>query len=371
MNTDCNRVPVPIYHIFKADAYFHTLDMIENIIKYSKYKHFFVVVGINERTKPFFDTLFLNHHYDQYTYIYEKSSSRYTRLISNILKRLFSIELHNFEIDLLKYISNSSGNSIILHSNYTTVFYLLFSFMKNKNKIWVCWGSIYNPEHSNSIKYNLGIYLYKIIYNNYSSIICTMQADCDHLIRLYNVKNTCFIPYYSDLCVAANSLIKEEVENNNNDIRVLLGNSGRCIDSYYDDLKKLAIFNINNIKIECMLNYGSTDIQNTNLIQVATELFGDRFKVQTTLLAKEDYYTIMNEFDIYISSVKSQSGLGAIYLQLLLGKKIFLAGKNYEHINSFGAIIYHSDQIMKFSFREFSKPLTNKEKAHNYFVTSK
>ena len=371
MNTDSNRFPSSnsIYHIFKADAYFHTLDMIENIIKFSKYKHFFVIVGINEITKPFFDTLFLNHHYNQYTYIYEKSSSRSTRLISNILKRLLHIELLNFENDLLKYISNSSINSLILHSNFTTMFYLLFSFMKNINKTWVCWGSIYNPKRSNFIKYTLGIYLYKIIYNNYSNIICTMQADCDHLIKLYNVKNTCFIPYYSDLCIVAKSLIKEEIKNNN--IRVLLGNNGSCVDSYYADLRKLEIHKNKNIEIDCMLNYGCTEKQKLNLISTAVSHFGSQFKAHTTLLPKEQYYNFMSNCDIYISSVKAQSGLGAIYLLLLLGKKIFLAGKNYEHIHSFDAIIYQSDQIMEFSFQEFCKPLTNKEKEHNYLVTMK
>src|SRR4030042_4071084 len=79
----------------------------------------------------------------------------------------------------------------------------------------------------------------------------------------------------------------------------------------------------------------------------------------------------MNHFGIYISSIISQSGLGAIYLMLLLGKKVFLAGKNYDHLKKTGAVVFHSDQINELSFQDFCRPLTTEEKEQNKTVIMK
>jgi hypothetical protein len=194
-----------------------------------------------------------------------------------------------------------------------------------------------------------------------------MQEDCDDLKNLHKLRNTFFLPYYNELPLIIEKINIIEVNKDNNILRVLLGNSGNCIDSYYEDLKRLEI-HINHISIDCMLNYGSTYKQNSNLINTATLIYGNKFKAHTVIWPKEQYYNFMNKFDIYISSKKTQSGLGAIYLLLLLGKKVFLAGKNFEHIKKCGAVIFHSDQINEYPFQDFCRPLTKEEKNNNYSV---
>jgi hypothetical protein len=360
-----------IYHIFKADVYFLTLGLIESIIKFSGHKHFFVVVGVNESNKCYYNDLFLRYHYSQYIYINEKSSSKKTRIISDISKRFLKTEFHNFEIDLLKYIPSLSNPVIVLHGDYSTMFYLLLCLNRDVHKNWVCWGHIYFlHKEMNKRLYKIRNTVYKNIYSSYSNIICLMQPDSNELKNLYKLKNTLFLPYYDEFPLIIEKLKLVET-NKDNTIRILLGNSGRCIDSYYEDLGKFKIYINNNISIDCMLNYGSTEIENLNLIKTGTLIYGTKFKAHTVLWPKEQYYNFMNKFDIYISSKKTQSGLGAIYLLLLLGKKVFLAGKNFEHIKNMGAIVFHSDQIYEFSFQDFSCPLTIDERKHNYSVTMK
>ncbi len=127
-----------IYHIFKADAYFHTIDMIDCIIKSSKLKNYFIVVGTNEVTKTHFNNLFEKNNYTLYEYISEKSSSKKTILISKLFHKYLKTNFSNFEIELLNYIDALTNPTIILHSNYSTVFYFLFSRKKNiKQKLGV------------------------------------------------------------------------------------------------------------------------------------------------------------------------------------------------------------------------------------------
>ena len=360
-----------IYHIFKADAYFHTIDMIECIIKFSEFKHFFIVVGINELTKPYFDNLFQKNNYSLYKYIFENSSSKKTIIISNLFTFFFKTEFKKFEIDLLKYITKISPKCIILHSNYSSTFYFLFSKKNRINKTWVCWGSIYNPRNLDNIKIKISKYLYKRIYKNFSTIVCTMEPDCKQLNKSYNIIKTKFIPYHTSLSLISESIIPKETNINNKSIKILLGNSGRCIESYYNDLNKLKIYNNENITIDCMLNYGSSNSQNLDFIKFATTIYAGKFTAHTILWSKEHYYNFMNEFDIYISSVLKQSGLGAIYLLLISGKKIFLAGNNYTHLKNLNAIIYNSELIGKLTYGDFCKPLSMKEKFHNNKIVQK
>lgn len=359
-----------IYQIFKADVHFHTVYMIEEIILTSKCKHFFIVVGINNETKFFFEKMFIKNNYTLYKFIPERSLSKNTRLVSKIFSKIFKSAFHDFEIDLLRTLSKLSPRYVILHSNYSIFLYFFFSIKRKMFKIWVCWGVIYAVEDTHNIKQKISKFLYSKIMKSYSMIICTMEPDSKDLNRVYNINTAIFIPYLSNLEITAKNAISEK-QPKDHILKILLGNSGRCIDYYYNDLTALKIFGKDDFFIDCMLNYGSTEEQNSELIRNATAIYGDRFNAHTTLISKENYFLLMNTYDIYISSVKTQSGLAAIYLSLLLGKKVFLSGKNYEHLSDLGAVVYHTDKINQFSFTIFSQPLTDDEKKQNRTVISK
>lgn len=125
------------------------------------------------------------------------------------------------------------------------------------------------------------------------------------------------------------------------------------------------------ICVHCMNNYSLTkDRTYEQLMSLGTLLFGDDFKSDEVFYSYEEYIKYMNNCDIYICSRESQTGLGAIYTCLSLGKKVYIHGKNLNWLRDYyRAIVFDTDEIDKdIPFEVFSEPLTNEEKRHNYYT---
>lgn len=350
-----------IYHIFRADVYFMTTSMIKNIITTSKFNHFFIIVGINDNNISYFKNLFTEYEYKKYSFIYERSNFKKSTIISYLFKHFLKIPLYSWEIDLLKFLSDLNYPTILIHAECSVMFSLLLLLKSRINKNLVIWGSVLNPNNYSNIYFKLRRKLYK----NYLNIVCLMPEDCTKLTDFYNANNGIYIPYISDIFLIINNLPPRR-ESNINKIQILLGNSGCCIGNYYDDLKTLEIFKGENITIDCMLNYGSSEEDNNKLIKAATSVYDFKFKAHTTLWSKEYVYDFINEFDIYISSRSDQSGLGTMYFAILYGMKLYLSGNNYAYFRNIGIKLFHTDEIEALSFKEFIRPLTDEEKKLNY-----
>ena len=355
-----------IYHIFKADTFFHSIDIIDSTISKSKFHHYFLIVGINCKNRSVFDKLFTAKDYKDYKYFYDSDEN--INCEKPIVQKLYNIVgnyIKKYELDILKYICKNNLKILILHSNYSTLFYLILSFYWRLNKNWYCWGSIFNKNKSIFRKILLTA-IYMRIYKSFNNIICTMEPDCIQLKTEFNVKNVHYLPYLNINTIETSYL---EIDKKTNDrIKIVLGNSGQCLESYYQLIEMLKRFINKDITIDCLLNYGGSEFRNIDFINYSKTIYGRKIKAHTSILAKDDYVKLMKEFDIYISSVTTQSGLGAIYLMLKLGKKVFLAGSNYQHIKNLGAIVFHSDTISELSFDVFSTPLTINEKRNNYEI---
>lgn len=349
-----------IYHVFRADVYFMTVSMIENIIKTSQFNHFFIVVGVNEKNIVHFEDLFKKHEYKNHFFINEKSNYRKTRLLSYFVKNFLGITLECWEIDMVKFISTFKNPTIIVHAECSVMSSILLVLKSDINKNLVIWGSILDPINYSRFYFKLRRWIYK----NYSNIVCLMPEDCKKLIDFYGSTNGIYIPYISDIFLMLNKLpLKREYQNTS---KILLGNSGRCIGNYYVDLYALEKFNDKNITIDCMLNYGCTYEESNKLIDFARHIYGIKFNAHTTLWSKEYVYNFINGFDIYISSRSDQSGLGTMYFAILFGLKLFLAGNNYNYFKNLGIKIFHTDEISKSSFSLFTQPLSEDEKRENF-----
>lgn len=353
-----------IYHIFRADTYNHAVDLIRNIAESSKFDHYFVVVGVDQSNQQYFDELFVKTGIKNYLYI-ENNQNWNKR---NLLKRLTGIEILYSEIKLLKYLKKDKSRILIFHSNFTTLFLLILKVLITNKRFWVCWGSYYKPMGARSFFRKIKQLLYKSLYNSFSGIVCLMEPDREYFEKKYKIKNTFFIPYYSELPHAVKEL-KENKAENTDKLKILLGNSGRCINAYYKDIDALLKFKNENIVIDCMLNYGSSKNQNMDLTSKAKSYYNDKFVAHTNMLQKTEYYGFMNSADIYISSVEGQSGLGAIYLLLLLGKKIYLNGYNLSYLSGLNFIVFDSNKITNINFETFKQSLSDNEKKLNFEKT--
>jgi hypothetical protein len=76
----------------------------------------------------------------------------------------------------------------------------------------------------------------------------------------------------------------------------------------------------------------------------------------------------MDKCDIYICDVKKQTGLGAIYTCLRLGKKLFLSGINYDWMKSLGCIVFDTGEIDQMEKEVFLQEISYEEKLNNYNI---
>lgn len=350
-----------IYHVFRADVYFMTSSMIENIITTSKFNHFFIVVGVNDKNGGYFIELFTKYGHKNFLLINERSNNKKSILFSEVFKKYLNISLEYWELDLRRFLSNLRNPTILIHAECSVMFSFLLSLKAGINKNLVIWGSILDPKNYSILYFKLR----KRLYKNYLNIVCLMPEDCKKLIDFYESSNGIYIPYISDIFLMVNRVpLKREC--NSNSTKILLGNSGRCIGSYYVDLNTLGKFNDESITIDCMLNYGCTQEESNKIIGYACKIYDIKFKAHTTLWSKERVYNFINGFDIYISSRSDQSGLGTMYFAILFGLKLFLSGNNYLYFKNLGIKIFHTDEIKELTYCEFSQPLTEDEKRKNY-----
>jgi hypothetical protein len=263
--------------------------------------------------------------------------------------------------------SRFKNKKIILHGvPYKWMAYFVFNGFKDVR--WVCWG------HGASInKYNWKSILFtplkKIIYQRLTKIAVLMPHDAESLRKDYKVTNITQLSYFGT--IDQFPFTEEHIKCTNNPLdikRIYLGNNSSSIRTYLPLTKKLSKFK-DYVTINCMLNYAFNESQvSQQLESEGKRIYGDRFKMDTELYPLDEYYKYMDKCDIYICDVKKQTGLGAIYTCLRLGKKLFLSGINYHWMKSLGCIVFHTDEIDKMENEVFLQELSYEEKLNNYNI---
>lgn len=244
------------------------------------------------------------------------------------------------------------------------IFYHLNGF---KDVNWVCWGAGSDINRSNW-KSILVTPLKRMIYQRFKRFGVLMPGDSESLNRNFGLNKAHLLSYFSgekfpyEISHIKEDERKKELKN------IYFGNNSSCIKTYLNLAFKLKKYK-NKIRIICMVNYSFTESSTSlKLRETGREIFKDKFTLDTTLYSRNEYYDYMDKCDIYVCSLETQTGLGAIYTCLRLGKKLFLAGKNFEYAKSLGCIVYQVDEIDNMGSEEFLKSLNYEEKVHNYNV---
>ncbi len=349
-----------IYHVFRADVYFLTIPMIKNIIDSSNRQHFFIIVGSNLDTEKKFNDFFARLNFTNFHFIRNFSSNKLSVFFRLIFNKILKINYFPWEFDLFAYLLKIKNSPIIIHAEGSVVFGFIFSFFKSKKKYLVIWGSVYNSKNYSFLYFKLR----KAIYNSYKQIICLMPEDCIVFKENFNYLNGVFIPYgandelreilQKDLIIYSDTLSKP-----NQSANILLGNNGNCIDYYFIDLKRFETFAPFIESIDCMMNYGSSTEKNGFLLNFGKGLYAEKFHIHTQVLPMVDYLNFIKKFDIYFSSREDQSGLGAIYMVILCGMKVFLTGSNLNFLRNLGIIVFDVSEFDFFSHTDLLEPLSN------------
>lgn len=338
-----------INHIFQINDKAYTLNLIlaESFIKLSKHCN---NTGINPR-------IIVIEYYPELT-----------KYFINLFKSFdFNdyLIINKSELSKIKIIHKNEP--LLLHGpTYYLIAKLIYLGFKNLN--WVCWGkgSKINTKNIKSVIFTPIKY---ILYHNFKSIVTLMDGDKLSLENDYKLNNIRTIPYYSERSEAFTKHIDQLIKDYILPTKpiVVLGNSGHCIDDYIhmiDELQGLK----GKVELHCMISYGADNVgEKLEILNIkGKSIFKDDFFIDDKYLEYFDYLDYMNKGTVYIGASVDQSGLGAIYNMLLLGKRVFINGKNYNHTKQLNLYVNHIDEINEYIFT----PLSDEEKKHNYRIIS-
>lgn len=349
-----------IVHIIPGESDHLSLSIIDSILDTSSYNHFFIITRISKKGHYVLNAntqrIDKNSFENEYIRIFNKHLNNDYRFSYNVIS--LYIILHSLR-----------SNPIILHAGNRAVRNTVL-LLGSKNISWVCWGSGFKKNENGSIKGKLRNFFKQLYIKKYNSVLCLMSPDAEYIQNEYCKKNTIVMPYVGRRKVTSISedrALAQKISTN----QVLLGNSPRQIDSYLKNIYDLKRFS-NSIYITCMLNYGL--LKNDKYIKLKEEgnqLFGERFHLDEKFYNTNDYYNFIESKNIYICDYETQSGLGAISTNLILGNKVFLSGYNYNWIKELGYIVFHYNEILEMSTEEFLKPLSTEEKSYNYHLNKR
>lgn len=228
--------------------------------------------------------------------------------------------------------------------------------------VWVCWGA-YTTLSGSLLSYIS--YPFKYCLNNsLHLVIALMMSDRDDLIKTYHLSNVILLPYpgTKNKQYFPPSLLDTD---GHTQLRVLIGNSGHCAPWYKDVLQSISRFKDENIEVHCMFQYPSFPKQLSELNAVGTQYLGGKFYIDTEYMDKSEYYKYISSFDVYICPKPSQSGLGAIHIALLLGKKVYLTGKNLKWEQYIGAKVFEIESLYLGTYSDLCRSLSDKDKEYN------
>ena len=269
--------------------------------------------------------------------------------------------------ELVRLLRKNHSYPILFHAGSYS--YFIWSFIVGCSNVnWVCWGS--GASTRKSWKSRCFALIKKLIYKRFKTIITLMDDDRTTLVENFGLDiNKIFtIPYASGGEKSPRDKISLELLNCESEKRekpvVLLGNNPSNMGYYKKMLKKLSCFK-GKIKVHCMMNYSlEKDDSYQNFLNLGQSLFGDDFRSEEDFYKGDDYVRYMNSCDIYICGNPAQSGLGAIATCMLLGKKIYLTGKNLNWMRShYHAKVFDVCEIK--DYETFISPLTMDEKLYN------
>ncbi|WP_300759258.1 TDP-N-acetylfucosamine:lipid II N-acetylfucosaminyltransferase [uncultured Brachyspira sp.] len=331
-----------LINVFDVRAFylnFRIIKSFQEILNSTSVNNIYVIYGQKEPYQNKYETFFIERNISSYIFI------------DNIFL------LYEFVLKHKKFV-------YLLHGlPYPPMFVFWFARVKTS---WVCWGHGASINKKN-IKSILFTPIKTILYRYFTSVSVLMTGDKTSLEKDYGLKNITLTPYpqVGNFQELYKQLLENTVSESKKKI-VILGPNAHNICNYYNLIDLLSNYK-DKIIIRCMLQYPklpSSEIK--ELADKGHEIFDKDFIIDTTFLKFEDYINYINNCDIYICGKDTQSGLGAIYTSLKLGKKIYLTGKNLDWIKSSGYIVFNIEDIKEDPIESVLHPLTLSEKLYNY-----
>lgn len=148
--------------------------------------------------------------------------------------------------------------------------------------------------------------------------------------------------------------------------KIMINHQASLFGNHDTVFKKIRSIDSENLYVKIVpLSYGSKLIKES-VVKLGNKLFGHNFKPISTLLSREDYFSLVGDVDVAIFGQNRQEASGNISQLLKRGVKIFLRNNNslLQYYRSHNYIIYSfEDDLKNISDLE---PLSMADKLHNY-----
>ncbi len=261
-------------------------------------------------------------------------------------------------LKLAKY--TKKADRIIIHGLFNHyLIYLLFFFGVTKKVVWGIWGGdLYDYKNEK------GLFKYiktKSIQNFYG--VCThIKADADFAREVYGFKGLFFpcLMYKSCLVAPCNQNLSNH--NNQDSIKILIGNSADAGNRHLDILEKLKILKDSDVELIIPLSYGPQAYAD-EVEEKFKQVFGEKVRTLRKFMPRDEYYALLSEIDVAIYAHKRQQAVGNITQLLGLGAKIYLESfvTTFGWLTDMGIKVFDYEKLDK----SILEPLTMTEKENN------
>lgn len=348
-----------VTHIFNAEMYHLSPDIIDGMMQFFKADQFRVILlGTDQVDKSRYISIFEKFNFTDFTFCSYKPS--------DISRLLFHYKL-----------------SAILFHGGTSTWWQAAIDAGCENVNWICWGGdakwdTSRRKQQHILKRLIGSLYDRIMYHNrvklyrhFNSIVALMEADKKSIVSQFevNADKIYVIPYWSRRNTTFKHIIEDLINSPrphlSNKPLVLLGNNPGNIPYYSALLDVLKRFS-GRINLHCMLQYSlvKSDAYFA-LVEKGKSLFGNDFVTDEDFMSMDQYYPYMNTADVYICANPDQSGLGAISTMVLLGKKVYITGKNLEYVTGYGARVNDTSELGTVTYENLIAPVPQSVQINN------
>jgi hypothetical protein len=229
----------------------------------------------------------------------------------------------------------------------------------------VCWGGAPKPA-GKRIRDKLLFLTGQFIFRGFKRIVCLITADKEDFEKVYGITTVTPLIYQSDILDFDDALAWQSQVGTGRR-HVLLGNSACYTNSYLKLLPTLQRIAAP-VSLTCMMSYpeGDPEGMKKQVVDRFTSVFGEAFTTWLQQLDFKGYSERLKQHDIYICGEERQAGVCAIYVMLMYGKKVYLAGKNLAWIRENKFIVHDVKQLETETSETFLKMPSLEERQYNH-----
>lgn len=323
-----------VFHIFLGSQIKHMSWFVLNMEKYSECNHYYIPVCSSNQEKESFLKFFFDNNITHFKIYNKEEKSR--------LGKTFYYSL--LWIDLLK---NYRNDLLVFHGmTMRCLLSLLIHCIRGHKKLcYVNWGyvNIINRAANSGIRKIVSrIKNFFLIKEIRAFHIITLIEPDKRVLSVYKPQSINSIPYP----FSQKNFVFSENRNNRN--IMLLGNSRWYIQSYIDLIQMLPECDNDNF-VNILFSYGPSPKkeEENKLVSLLKNKFKDNYNLIQDFFPLEKYVELIANSTCYVCNHNRQTGLGAIFSAIRIGRDVFVKGSNLLWLRKIGVKAFSIQNLVR------------------------